>query len=84
MSTKDDTDVPSHCFQYTFTNDQNWSKFYSPGTEIGNYFKDLAEKYQVKKFTRFGHMFRSAKWLEDKADTNLRLEDNLVNFNEEM
>lgn len=74
-------DVPSHCFQYTFANNPDWSHFFAPGAEIGDYFRIVAEKYNVKKYVKFGHVFKSAKWLEDEAQweiTILRAGDNLV------
>ncbi|XXH00789.1 hypothetical protein Hte_007140 [Hypoxylon texense] len=74
-------DVPSHVFQYTFENNPNWSHFFAPGEEISQYFKDVAEKYDVKKYIRFRHVFKSARWLEDKAQwevTIMRMSDNLV------
>ena len=74
-------DVPSHCFQYTFANNPNWTKFFSPGQEIGDYFRQVAEKYDVKKYVRFGHVFKSATWLEERGQWEinlLRLADDLV------
>ncbi|KAK4938262.1 hypothetical protein LTR10_021241 [Elasticomyces elasticus] len=66
-------DVPSHCFQYTFANNPDWSKFFSPGQEIGDYFRKVAEKYDAKKYIRFGHLFKSARWLEDKAQWEIKV-----------
>jgi cation diffusion facilitator CzcD-associated flavoprotein CzcO len=73
--------VPSHCFQYTFANNPNWSRFFAPGKETGDYFREVAEKYDVKKYIRFGHIFKSARWLEDKAQWEIkvmRMADQLV------
>ena len=75
------TDVPSHCFQYTFASNPNWSHFFSPGAEIAKYFQSVADKYDLRRLIRFRHLFRSARWLEDRAQweiTILRLEDGLV------
>ncbi|KAF2803258.1 FAD/NAD(P)-binding domain-containing protein [Mytilinidion resinicola] len=73
-------DVPSHAYQYTFANNPNWSHFFSPGKEIGNYFRDVADRYDVRKLVRFGHVFRAARWLEEQTRweiTVLRLSDNV-------
>ncbi|KAK3633145.1 hypothetical protein LTR56_015921 [Elasticomyces elasticus] len=59
--------------EYTFANNPNWSKFFSPGQEIGEYFRDVADKYEVKKYVRFGHVFKSARWQEDQARWEIRL-----------
>ncbi|CAI7653527.1 unnamed protein product [Penicillium glandicola] len=74
-------DVPSHCFQYTFANNPNWSKFFSPGEEIAEYFQSVATKYDINRLIRFGHLFRSARWLEERSQWEItveRLEDRLV------
>ena len=74
-------DVPSHCFQYTFANNPNWSKFFSPGQEIGEYFRDVAERYDVKRYIRFGHIFKSAHWRDEQSQWEIkmvRMKDNLV------
>ncbi|KAJ5116039.1 FAD-binding monooxygenase moxY [Penicillium angulare] len=73
-------DVPSVSFQYTFENNPYWSHFFSPGPEIGRYFKNVAEKYDMRSLVRFQHVFKSARWLEDRAKwevTMLRLGDNM-------
>ncbi|CAG9961945.1 unnamed protein product [Clonostachys byssicola] len=74
-------DVPSVSFQYTFENNPYWSHFFSPGPEIGKYFKDTAEKYGARRLVKFRHVFKSARWLDAEAKwevTMLRLEDNTV------
>jgi hypothetical protein len=76
-------DVPSHCFQYTFANNPNWTHFFSPGQEIGEYFKNVAERYKVPKYVKFEHMFKSAQWIEEDAQweiTILRMSDQLVSI----
>ncbi|VUC29945.1 unnamed protein product [Clonostachys rosea] len=66
-------DVPSHCFQYTFANNPNWSHFFSPGKEIAEYFKNVAERYDVKKYIKFGHVFKSATWIEKEAQWEIKV-----------
>ncbi|CAK7221647.1 hypothetical protein SEUCBS140593_004636 [Sporothrix eucalyptigena] len=73
-------DVPSHVFQYTFENNPHWTSFFSPGKEIQDYFRNVAEKYNVNQYIQFGHAFKSATWHEIQNQWEVRvvrLSDNL-------
>lgn len=74
-------DIPSHTYQYTFANNPQWSRFYSPGHEIQEYLLQVVEKYGVRKYLRLEHVFQGATWLEDVGKWEvkiLRLSDNQV------
>jgi len=58
-------DLTPHTYQYTFASNPNWSRFYPPGKEFEEYLKDVAKKYEVYKYVKFGHKFQSAKWHAD-------------------
>lgn len=45
-------DSPSHSYTYRFARNTEWSKFFSPGTEILQYLRDVANKYGVDAFIR--------------------------------
>ena len=38
-------DVPSHFYSYSFAPNPNWSHRFSAGSEIQNYFEDVAHRY---------------------------------------
>jgi cation diffusion facilitator CzcD-associated flavoprotein CzcO len=59
-------DIPSHVYQFTFANNPLWSRFYAQGSEIQNYLKDVAWKYDVEKHIQFRHRFERAEWKEDE------------------
>lgn len=46
-------DVASFAYCYPFEPNPNWSHRFSPGSEIFNYFKNTAEKYQLLPYISF-------------------------------
>ncbi len=73
-------DVPSHLYNYSFALNPNWSHFFSPGAEIHQYLKDVADKFNVGRLIKCGHeveecRFENGRWsvgmtngLTDRAD----------------
>ncbi len=53
-------DVPSHLYSYSFELNPNWSHVFSPGSEILNYFKEVAKKYQVDDLIKYNQEVTSA------------------------
>jgi cation diffusion facilitator CzcD-associated flavoprotein CzcO len=47
-------DVPSHLYSYSFAPNPDWSHVFSPGPEIHDYFENVAARYKVVPFVRFG------------------------------
>jgi cation diffusion facilitator CzcD-associated flavoprotein CzcO len=47
-------DVPSHLYSYSFRPNPDWSHVYSPGTEIREYFQNVAREFDVERRVRFG------------------------------
>jgi cation diffusion facilitator CzcD-associated flavoprotein CzcO len=46
-------DIPSHVYSYSFAPNPDWSFKYSPGLEIHEYFKRVANDYDVTSHVRF-------------------------------
>ncbi|CAG9981778.1 unnamed protein product [Clonostachys byssicola] len=59
------SDIPSHAYQFTFENNPNWSRFYAPGSEILKYLNHVVDKYGARKYMKFEHQFKGARWLAD-------------------
>lgn len=57
-------DIPSHVYQYTFEPNTQWSKFFSPGGEILEYVKGVADKYQVTPKVQYNSTVVAAEWDE--------------------
>ncbi|CZR66978.1 related to steroid monooxygenase [Phialocephala subalpina] len=68
-------DIPSHSYQYTWAPNPNWKKFYSPGPEILEYFQDIAEKYDLRRYIKFRHQIISAIWDEEAGIWNIRVKN---------
>ncbi|MFE0750330.1 flavin-containing monooxygenase [Gordonia sp. NPDC058843] len=47
-------DVPSLLYSYSFE-PAPWSKLYADGAEIQQYIRHVVDKYDVRRFVRFGH-----------------------------
>jgi cation diffusion facilitator CzcD-associated flavoprotein CzcO len=68
-------DIPSAGYQLTFENNSQWSEFYASGHEIQKYLVDTAKKYDVYKYCKFQHLFKSATWKEDVGKWEVVLEN---------
>jgi len=61
-------DVPSHHYTYSFARKPNWSRHYSSGKEIQDYFEEVAKEYQLDQFIEFNQEvskaeFQSGQWI---------------------
>ncbi len=46
-------DVPSHLYQYSFDLNPSWSRLFSPGPEIQNYFEESARRHNIEQMIRY-------------------------------
>jgi cation diffusion facilitator CzcD-associated flavoprotein CzcO len=65
-------DVPSHLYSYSFALTPEWSRRYSPGGEIREYFERVARDHGVERHMRFGDEvtcceFADGRWRLDTA-----------------
>jgi cation diffusion facilitator CzcD-associated flavoprotein CzcO len=58
-------DVPSHLYSFSFALNPNWSRTYSRQSEILDYLRDCAHRFDILPHVRFGHTVESASWNED-------------------
>ncbi|KAF7784265.1 hypothetical protein Agabi119p4_430 [Agaricus bisporus var. burnettii] len=80
-------DIPSHCYQLTFENKKDWSKFYAPGPEIQGYIRGVVDKYKLNPFIKLGHHITGIRYDEaagkwkisvvkrGQQETDIRTED---------
>jgi len=47
-------DVPSRFYQYTFATNPDWTKLFSPGAEIFDYFRWATDRHGLRDVIRFG------------------------------
>ncbi|KAJ3549988.1 hypothetical protein NM208_g224 [Fusarium decemcellulare] len=58
-------DIPSINYQFSWAPSPEWTSFYSSAPEILQYFKNVAEKYDLNKYIRLNHRVVGAIWNED-------------------
>lgn len=66
-------DVPSHVYSYSFELSPDWSRRFSPGPEIRDYFERVAGKYGIDRHIRFNSRIdrvehRNGRWELSGAD----------------
>lgn len=59
-------DIPSHMYSFSFEQNPGWSRAYSPQPEIWRYLREVAEKYDLHRFVRFGQEMTGARWDADE------------------
>ena len=59
-------DIPSHMYSFSFEQNPGWSRAYSPQPEIWHYMRDVADKYGLRRFIRFGQEMTGARWDADE------------------
>ena len=64
---------------YQYTWELNiWSQFYSSAPEILEYFKHIADKYDLRKYIKLQHEVVHAQWNEETGKWTVKVK-NLVN-----
>lgn len=58
-------DVPSQVYSYSFAQNPNWSRVFSPGAEIRDYLHSVAEQEGVTPHIRFNTDAHRMDWSED-------------------
>lgn len=59
--------MPAHAYQATFAPSTSWTEAYAQGAEILDYWRKVADEYEVRKYVRLEHKVTSAEWSEDKG-----------------
>ncbi|OQV06038.1 hypothetical protein CLAIMM_10676 [Cladophialophora immunda] len=58
-------DIPSVCYQYSWAKSPDWERYYSGSQQIYDYFRKIAEDYDVLKYARLDHKIVHAEWLQE-------------------
>ncbi|MYW91979.1 NAD(P)/FAD-dependent oxidoreductase [Amycolatopsis rubida] len=59
-------DVQSHMYSFSYAQNPDWSRSFSPQPEIFDYLKGVAEKYRLREKIRFGTEITGAHWDESE------------------
>ncbi|KAH6685981.1 steroid monooxygenase [Plectosphaerella plurivora] len=68
-------DIPSVNYQFSWAPSPEWSSFYSGAPEILQYFKDVADKYDLNKYVRLEHTVVGAHWNEAEQLWHVHVQD---------
>lgn len=55
-------DVPSALYSYSFAPNPKWSRVFAQQQEIKEYIQDVAKKFDVEKYVRFGYEMLESAW----------------------
>ncbi|KAA9161365.1 NAD(P)/FAD-dependent oxidoreductase [Amycolatopsis acidicola] len=59
-------DIQSHMYSFSFEQNPNWTRSFSPQPEIWDYLRGVAKKYDLYRFIRFGQEMTGARWDSDE------------------
>ncbi len=68
-------DVPSVLYSYSFAPKHDWSRRYPPQSEILEYFRQCADRFDVRRYIRFGTAVTSAHFDETESVWRIRTDD---------
>ncbi|HTW35445.1 MAG TPA: NAD(P)/FAD-dependent oxidoreductase [Rhizomicrobium sp.] len=66
-------DVPSHLYSFSFEQNPDWSRSYSPQAEIWRYMKACADKYDLTSHIRYGAAVTDAAFDEARHVWRIKL-----------
>ena len=68
-------DTPSHFYSYSFEISPEWDHYYPHGSDMREYFRSVADKYDVRRNIRFRTMVHSLEFDQAEAVWNVTVED---------
>ncbi|MGV0742704.1 flavin-containing monooxygenase [Mycolicibacterium sp. XJ870] len=68
-------DIPTTTYSYWFEPNPYWSRLHAPGAELKRYADHVAEKYDLRRYMRFGTTVEGARWDEDAQVWRVALAD---------
>jgi cation diffusion facilitator CzcD-associated flavoprotein CzcO len=63
-------DVPSRYFQYSFAPNPDWTRRYSPGSEIAAYLERIADEFELRSKISFNTEMTEARWVDGRWHLN--------------
>lgn len=60
-------DIPSHCYQYSWRRNKEWSNFFAPADEIGAYLCRVCDEEGLGGAIRVLHRVEEARWEEESG-----------------
>ncbi|WP_031465580.1 flavin-containing monooxygenase [Sciscionella sediminilitoris] len=60
-------DIQSHMYSFSFEQNPDWSRSYSPQPEIWEYLRGVARKHDLYRHMRYGVEVKTARWDEERS-----------------
>ncbi|CAN8099376.1 unnamed protein product [Discula destructiva] len=64
-------DIPSHCYQYSWRHNKEWSNFFAPAAEVGEYLCQVCKEEGLNESIKLLHQVEAATWDEPSGLWNL-------------
>ncbi|KAL1864438.1 hypothetical protein Daus18300_007670 [Diaporthe australafricana] len=68
-------DIPSHCYQYSWRANKEWSNFFAPASEISDYLCQVCKEENMTGLIKLQHQVTAARWDEAKGVWRLQIKD---------
>lgn len=68
-------DVPSHNYQFSWRPNHEWSNFFSPAAEIGEYLERICEDEKMMDVIKLRHKVIGATWVEKRGLWDLKVQN---------
>lgn len=68
-------DIPSHCYQYSWRPNKEWSNFFAPAGEIGDYLCQVCKEENMMPSIKLQHRVTAALWDEPRGIWSLKVQD---------
>jgi cation diffusion facilitator CzcD-associated flavoprotein CzcO len=65
-------DIPSLLYSFSFARNPRWSRAYSTSNEIREHIEHLTDRFNLRRFIRFGEAVESMEFDEDEGAWNVR------------
>ena len=72
-------DVASHFYSYSFALNPDWSQKFSMRSEIQQYFRDVAHRYDIIPHVRFGSTVEVARWDDENQWWEVTIQNQQTN-----
>lgn len=68
-------DLPSHTYQFSFCENTEWTRFYSPGAEIREYLNKVTDHYNLRPLIKLKHQVTEARWDQQEGKWHVKVKD---------
>ena len=71
-------DVPAHNYVFSWEPKPDWSAVYAGSSEIKEYFKEFATKYDLNKYISVNSEVSQSQWHEDRGQWEVTVKDTVT------